>query len=67
MAFDGIVSRGGGLWVLRSITQVIDTFDEVHMAVSRKRYIEEQLSAALRGGGKLGGLSVRGLSGWNRL
>lgn len=67
MAVDGIVPSGGVLWVLRSITQVIDTFDEVHMAVSRKRYIEEQLSAPLHGGGKLGALSVRGLSGWNRL
>lgn len=67
MAFDGIVPRGGVLWVLRSITQVIDTFDEVHMAVSRKGYIGEQLSAPLHGGGYLGALFVRGLSGWNRL
>lgn len=62
MAFDGIVLSGGVLWVLRSITQVIDTFDEVHMAISRKRFIGEQLSALLHGGGKLGALSVRGLS-----
>lgn len=67
MAFDGIVPSRDGLGVLPSITQVIDTFDEVHMAVSRKGYIGEQLSAPLHGGGKLGVLSVRGLSGWNRL